>query len=151
MTRNIRRTRPAILAAGAIAAATVALTGASPAQAAPAPEADATHQVIASSTLGTDVRVTVTAVRSTADPLAATVKLSLYTYTDGAWHRADQTTVGGTDSWFWYPLTGPQAVCTFSTSSTPPDPIGVSLLVTPSIGCSPLYQYSVVNGHLVAG
>ncbi|MFF8726825.1 hypothetical protein ACF073_10070 [Streptomyces sp. NPDC015171] len=108
-------------------------------------------RTIASSVLGTDYKITLTAVRSTADPTAASVRLQVYTHTGGAWTESDRVTVGEVDGWFWYPLTGSGAVCDFSTASTEPAPLTVSLLITPSIGCSEPTHYVVKQGRVFAG
>lgn len=108
-------------------------------------------QVIASSVLGSDYKVTLTAVRSTGDQYAASVRLQVYTHTKGAWKESDRVTVGAVDGWFWYPLTGSGAVCDFSTASTDPAPLTVSLLITPSIGCSEPAHYVVKQGRVFAG
>jgi hypothetical protein len=107
-------------------------------------------QVIASSVLGGDYKVTLTALRSARDQYAASVRLQVYTHTGGAWKESDQVTVGDADGWFWYPLTGSGAVCEFSTASTEPAPLTVSLLVTPSIGCSDPAHYVVRQGRVFA-
>lgn len=104
---------------------------------------------IASSVLGRDYKFTLTALRSKADPLAATVHLRVFTRKGDAWKESDRTTVGAPDDFFWFPVTGRHAVCTFSTSSTEPAPVAVSLLVTPSIGCSPEETFEVENGVFV--
>ncbi|MCF6525399.1 hypothetical protein [Streptomyces sp. JJ36] len=106
---------------------------------------------IASSVLGRDLKFTLTALRSQADPLAASVELRVFTFRGGTWKESDRTTVGETDGFFWFPLTGRQAICTFSTASTEPAPVAVSLLVTPSIGCSPTENFEVENGRFTSG
>lgn len=58
--------------------------------------------------------------------------------------------MGEADGWFWFPLTGKVAVCEFSTASTEPAPLTVSLLVTPSIGCSEPAHYVVKQGRVLA-
>ncbi len=106
---------------------------------------------IASSTLGSDYRVTLTALRSTDDEYAASVRLQVFTRSAGAWKESDRVTVGNTDGWFWYPLTGKSAVCAFSTASTEPAPLTVSLLLTPSLGCSDPAHFLVKQGRIHAG
>ncbi|MFE6402482.1 hypothetical protein [Streptomyces alboflavus] len=106
---------------------------------------------IASSVLGTDYKLTLTALRSTDDQYAASVRLQVFQQRDGAWKESDRVTVGDVDGWFWYPLTGKGAVCAFSTASTEPAPLSVSLLVTPSIGCSDPVRYVVKQGKVFAG
>lgn len=59
--------------------------------------------------------------------------------------------MGEADGWFWYPLTGRGAVCAFSTAGTQPAPLRVSLLITPSIGCSEPARYVVEEGRVRAG
>lgn len=104
---------------------------------------------IASSVLGKDFKFTLTALRSQSDPLAASVRLQVFTFQGGTWKESDRTTVGAVDSWFWFPLTGPHAVCKFSTASTEPAPVAVSLLITPSIGCSPDKNFEIKDGRIV--
>ncbi|CAL9349566.1 hypothetical protein SUDANB176_00445 [Streptomyces sp. enrichment culture] len=106
---------------------------------------------IASSVLGSDYRITLTALRSADDAYAASVRLQVYTKTGGAWKESDRATVGDVDGWFWYPLTGEGAVCEFSTAGTEPAPLTVSLLVTPSVGCSDPVRYLVKEGRVYAG
>ncbi|NJQ01856.1 hypothetical protein [Streptomyces zingiberis] len=99
--------------------------------------------------LGDDRKITVTAVRSRTDRYAATLRLAVLAEERGRWVVEDRTTVGERDGWFWFPLTGEGAVCSFSASDRAPEPITLSLLVTPSIGCSQVYRYEVVNGEIV--
>ncbi|MFC7512685.1 hypothetical protein ACFQV4_30575 [Streptomyces thermocarboxydus] len=40
-------------------------------------------------------------------------------------------------------------MCAFSTSSTQPAPLAVSMLVTPSVGCSPTANFRVDSGRIV--
>ncbi|MEW1873090.1 hypothetical protein AB0420_34260 [Streptomyces caelestis] len=104
---------------------------------------------IATSVLDGDFRFTLTALRSRTDPFAASVRLQVFTFEDGAWRESDRAPVGEADSWFWFPLTGRHAVCAFSTSGTEPAPVAVSLLVTPSIGCSPTESFRIDDGQIV--
>ncbi|MET9765683.1 hypothetical protein ABZ016_42580 [Streptomyces sp. NPDC006372] len=108
-------------------------------------------QQIASSVLGSDYKLTLTALRSTEDEYAASVRLQVYTKSGSAWKESDRVTVGDVDGWFWYPLTGKGAVCQFSTASTEPAPLTVSLLRTPSLGCSEPATYLVKEGRVYAG
>lgn len=107
---------------------------------------------IASSILDADenVKFTLTAVRSTADPLAASVRLKAFVRKDGRFVLTDSVRVGAVDGWFWFPLTGRGAICEFSTASTDPAPVAVSLLITPSVGCSPTEQFEVREGQFTA-
>lgn len=107
-------------------------------------------QVIARSVLGRDFTFTLTALRSEEDPNLASVRLRVFTFQDGKWKQSDQATVGDVDGWFWFPLTGRHAVCEFSTAGTEPAPVAVSLLITPSVGCSPTEDFEVVDGRINA-
>ncbi|QOV33899.1 hypothetical protein IM697_27370 [Streptomyces ferrugineus] len=132
-----------LLMAGALGAAGAGTSNATAA----APQ----KQRIASSVLGSDYKITLTALRSTRDEYAASVRLQVYTHSGGVWKESDRVTVGEVEGWFWYPLTGKGAVCEFSTASTEPAPLTVSLLVTPSIGCSEPAHYVVKEGRVYAG
>ncbi|WP_189954012.1 hypothetical protein [Streptomyces alanosinicus] len=147
-TRGVATAACTLLLAAGLGAASA---GAASAGAAGARTAAPRNQVIASSVLGGDYKVTLTALRSPEDPYAASVRLQVYTHTDGTWKEPDRVTVGDVDGWFWYPLTGSGAVCQFSTASTEPAPLTVSLLITPSIGCSEPAHYVVKQGRVFAG
>ncbi|GAA3774516.1 hypothetical protein GCM10022403_006770 [Streptomyces coacervatus] len=108
-------------------------------------------QQIASSILGSDYKITLTALRSSQDQYAASVQLKVYTHDSGTWKESDRVTVGDVDGWFWYPLTGSHAVCQFTTASTELAPVDVSLTITPSIGCSQPAHYVVKQGRVYAG
>lgn len=145
-TRSRRGTAAALTALMATALG-AAGAGASNAGTAAPPQ---TRQ-IASSVLGTDYKITLTALRSTQDEYAASVRLQVYTQANGAWKESDRVTVGEVDGWFWYPLTGEGAVCQFSTASTEPAPLTVSLLLTPSLGCSDPTNLLIKEGRVYAG
>ncbi|MFD5266404.1 hypothetical protein [Streptomyces sp. NPDC058335] len=147
LARNHNRTRLGV-AAGlvALSATVLGAAGASAAGTA-APQS----RQIGSSVLGSDYRITLTALRSADDQYAASVRLQVHTQTGGAWKETDRVTVGDVDGWFWYPLTGSGAVCEFSTASTEPAPLTVSLLLTPSLGCSDPTHYVVKEGRVFAG
>ncbi|MEV5357741.1 hypothetical protein [Streptomyces sp. NPDC052693] len=139
---------------GATAALTLTLAAALGAAGAGASSAGTTApqtRQIASSTLGSDYRITLTALRSPQDEYAASVRLQVFTQSGGAWKESDRVTVGDVDGWFWYPLTGKGAVCEFATASTEPAPVTVSLLLTPSLGCSEPAHYTVREGRVYAG
>ncbi|GGW96432.1 hypothetical protein GCM10010297_17890 [Streptomyces malachitofuscus] len=104
---------------------------------------------IASSVLNEDFKFTLTALRSRTDPLAASLRLQVFTFEDGTWRESDRGLVGKADSWFWFPLTGRHAVCQFSTSGAEPAPVAVSVLITPSIGCSPTESFRIDNGRII--
>lgn len=114
----------------------------------PQPGTAGQSREIASSVLDQDLKFTLTALRSGTDPRAATVQLRVFTFQNGVWAESDQATVGDVDGWFWFPLTGRHAICQFSTASTNPAPVAVSLLVTPSIGCSPAENFQVKDGQI---
>lgn len=144
------RTR-GVLATAALLAVAASTLGAADAGASTArPAAPQTRQ-IASSVLGADYKVTLTALRSTGDAYAASVRMQVYTHSGGAWKESDRVTVGDVDGWFWFPLTGSGAVCRFSTAGTEPAPVTVSLLLTPSLGCSAPAHYVVEHGKVHAG
>lgn len=106
---------------------------------------------IATSVLDRDLKFTLTALRSQTDPLAASVRLQVFTFENGAWRESDRAPVGEADGWFWFPLTGHHAVCEFSTAGTEPAPVVVSLLITPSVGCSPTENFQIENGQIIPG
>ncbi|MFF0886612.1 hypothetical protein ACFY3O_28895 [Streptomyces sp. NPDC001046] len=117
---------------------------------APQAQAQAQQKQIASSVIGSDYKITLTALRSAQDEYAASVRLQVYRQSGGAWKESDRVTVGEVDGWFWYPLTGRGAVCAFSTAGTEPAPLTVSLLLTPSLGCSEPAHYVVRDGRVYA-
>jgi hypothetical protein len=125
-----------LLAAGGAAVlagtALVASTGATTAMAGAAGQ---TTQ-LASATVGTDLTVTVRAQR--------TGESSANVYLAFAGHGS-QWSERVPGEWFWYPLTGQGAVCEFSVTSLPNTKpvVGLSLLITPSIGCSDTLRYTV--------
>lgn len=144
-TRTRRRT------AALLTALTATALGAASAGASSAGTAAPQTRQIASSQLGSDYKVTLTALRSAQDEYAASVRLQVYTQSNGAWKESDRVTVGEVDGWFWYPLTGTGAVCEFSTASTEPAPMTVSLLLTPSLGCSDPTHLVIKEGRVYAG
>ncbi|MFF0158786.1 hypothetical protein ACFYRY_14815 [Streptomyces sp. NPDC005263] len=151
LVRNQYRNRTRRAATAAVTLLMAAGLGSAAAGASSAATVPAQTRQIASSTLGSDYKITLTALRSTEDEYAASVRLQVYTKTGSAWKESDRVTVGDVDGWFWYPLTGSGAVCEFSTASTEPAPLTVSLLVTPSIGCSEATHYVVKQGRVFAG
>jgi hypothetical protein len=100
--------------------------------------ADATGQStqLASVTVGTDLTVTVRAQRTGTS--SANVYLAFSSH-GSQWSER----VPG--DWFWYPLTGQGAVCEFGVTSRPGTKpvVDLSLLITPSIGCSDTLHYTV--------
>jgi hypothetical protein len=91
---------------------------------------------LASATVGADLTVTVRAQRT--GESSANVYLAFSSH-GSRWSER----VPG--DWFWYPLTGQGAVCEFSVTSLPDTKpvVGLSLLITPSIGCSDTLHYTV--------
>ncbi|MFF4507815.1 hypothetical protein [Streptomyces sp. NPDC001401] len=151
LVRNHRIRRAATAGVTLLAAAVLGTAGATASNAeTAAPQTQQTQQ-IASSVLGSDYKITLTALRSPEDEYAASVQLKVYTHDSGTWKESDRVTVGDVDGWFWYPLTGSHAVCDFSTASTEPAPLDVSLMITPSIGCSEPAHYVVKQGRVYAG
>jgi len=148
LLRNQRSRRAATAAVTLLMASVLGTAGAT---ASNAETAAPQTQQIASSVLGSDYKITLTALRSTQDEYAASVRLQVYTHDSGRWKESDRVTVGDVDGWYWYPLTGSQAVCEFTTASTEPAPVAVSLTITPSIGCSEPAHYVVKQGRVYAG
>ncbi|MFI1733591.1 hypothetical protein ACH40E_31120 [Streptomyces acidicola] len=107
---------------------------------------------IASSVLDADenIKFTLTAIRSTADPLRASVRLKAFMRQNGKFVLSDEVRVGAVDGWFWFPVTGRGAICEFSTASTNPAPVTTSLLITPAIGCSPPQSFELRDGKFEA-
>lgn len=130
----------ALTTLGAAGAQATAVRGAQPAE----------GRQIASAVVGQDYKITLTALRSTDDEYTASVRMRVYEMEGGEWTETDQAAVGERDGWFWYPLTGPRAVCEFSVAGTNPAPIEVSLLITPSIGCSPTEAFVIKDGRIQA-
>lgn len=148
---SLARTRTRRGTAAVLTALMAAALGAAGAGASNAGTAAPQTRQIASSVLGTDYKITLTALRSTQDGYAASVRLQVYTQANGAWKESDRVTVGEVDGWFWYPLTGTGAVCQLSTASTEPAPLTVSLLRTPSLGCSEPTHLVIKEGRVYAG
>ncbi|WP_017624189.1 hypothetical protein [Nocardiopsis chromatogenes] len=92
-----------------------------------------THR-IATTTFGSDLKIALTAHRS--GEYEAIVELVAFRHGKSGWRPVDRAPVG--DTWFWYPLTGKGAVCDLALSNRPGDEPSatVSLLLTPSLGCS---------------
>jgi hypothetical protein len=140
----------------ALTAAAATLVPSGSVQASSNSTAAATTIQIASATLGQDFRATLTAVRGPSDggAPAATVEIAAYERSDGndGWRLLGQQTVGQANNWLWNVVTGPQAICRFSTSDNSPYPIEVRLLVSSSIGCSEAtYNFHVDKYGLLVG
>jgi hypothetical protein len=151
MTNVMRRPRAllASLAAGLAAVLALALVLVS----APAGAAASTRTV-AEATLHANTKVVVTATKASADHGAptATTRLAVYQRSaSGDWRLLGQRVIGKAGGWFWYVLTDRGSVCAFNLREAPTLRIDVSLLYSPSIGCSPVYHYHLHNSQLVSG
>jgi len=151
--KNLRsRILGLLLASTAVAAIMlpVSLAHASPQHA----SSTATAQ-IAVTTLGTDFRTTLTAVRGSGGggTPVATVRVAAFERSAGKWKLIGRQLVGERNSWFWNVVTGKDAICRFSASGQSPYPIEVRLLVSDSIGCSAAtYNFHIDKyGALVPG
>ncbi|WP_017558582.1 hypothetical protein [Nocardiopsis baichengensis] len=137
---------PALLLTATAAAGATAGSNEQAGQSGPAaPTADsasgpATHR-IATTTLGSDLKIALTAHRS--GEYEAIVELIAFRHGKDGWRPVDRSPVG--DTWFWYPLTGKGAVCELTVTNRPEgDPSAtVSLLQTPSLGCSEPYTVPI--------
>jgi hypothetical protein len=142
-----------LLVTGA-AAASVLVGGSGPEggdrTARPVSSVDGGEHEIAVARLG-DLRVTVTAAReSDEDAPTATVHLTVEERADGTWVQVDREPVGERGGWFWYPLTGRGAVCMLAAGDTEVRSTELSLLLSPSLGCSPIHRFELRDGDLVA-
>jgi hypothetical protein len=149
MTNVMQRLRalPASLAAGLAAVLALALVSA-PAGAA------ASTQTVAEATLHANTKIVVTATKVGADQGAptATARLAVYRRSaSGDWRLLGQRLIGQAGGWFWYVLTDRGSLCAFELREISTLRIGVSLLHSPSIGCSPVYRYQLHNSQLVSG
>jgi hypothetical protein len=96
---------------------------------------------IGSTTLGTDLKVTLRAYKS--GDYDAKVDVAAFRYENGAWRPVWREPVPGT--WFYYPLTSKGGVCSLKVGNAPQaaPTVDVSLLITPSIGCSDPQHFTV--------
>ena len=138
-----------------VAAVSAVLLPVGIADASPKPAASPATR-IALSQLGTDFRVTLTAIQGPsqgAGSPVATVKVAAYHRSAGTWKLIGRQTVGRSNAWFWNVVTREDAICQFSASGLSPYPMEVRLLVSDSIGCSAVtYNFHVDKyGALVAG
>ncbi|ASU84514.1 hypothetical protein CDO52_18415 [Nocardiopsis gilva YIM 90087] len=139
------RLRRAVIAAAAAPLVLTAVSASASPSSAPAPAASAdaheTHR-LATSQFGTDLRTTLTATRvGTYD---ATVEVVAYRMETHGWKVVDRAPVDG--PWFWYPLTGRGGVCELGVADRPGEKeitVSVSLLQSPSLGCSPMREISL--------
>jgi hypothetical protein len=96
---------------------------------------------IGSTTLGTDLKVTLRAYKT--GQYDAWVYVATFRYANGAWQPAWHERVPG--NWFWSPLTGKGGVCSLAVGNQPQatPTVDVSLLITPSIGCSDTLHFTI--------
>ncbi|WP_329246047.1 hypothetical protein OG417_50920 [Actinoallomurus sp. NBC_01490] len=136
--RLIRRCITAALAIGVIGTTTAAFAESSSAAPSTTPRAAASEgQEIGSAALGTDLKVSLRAYKT--GDTDALVDVDAYRYSEGAWQPVWHERVPG--NWFWYPLTGKGGVCSLAVTNE--GAITVSLLITPSIGCSDPLHFTV--------
>lgn len=136
--RLTRRPITTALVIGVVCTTITALAGSSAATSSTVPRpAAAEGQEIGSTTLGTDLKVSLRAYKTS--DIDALVDVAAYRYSGGAWQPAWHERVPG--DWFWYPLTGKGGVCSLAVTNA--GSITVSLLVTPSIGCSDPLRFTV--------
>jgi hypothetical protein len=132
----------------AFVAAIVVLTV--PLAASAAPDASATATIARGSAGSFGVQVTVTKTSAGGAP-SATANVAAFEKTGGKWKPLGRLRIGRSNGFFWKVLTGPRAIRQFSIGNSTPQRVSVQLLVTPALGWSPVYQFHVQNGKLVAG
>lgn len=95
---------------------------------------------IGSAVLGTNLRVSLRVYRN--GPYDAWVDVATFRNVAGKWQQSWHGRVPGT--WLWGPLTGTNGVCSLAVTARPGEvaAIDVSLLITPSVGCSNLAHFS---------
>jgi hypothetical protein len=93
-----------------------------------------------------DLEVIVTATRGPSEGGAPTATVSFEAFRLAGGERVplgSDDAVGRPNGWFWYVVTGPAAVCRFSVDDHPPIMLKLSLLISPSIGCSDVFRYGL--------
>jgi hypothetical protein len=110
------------------------------------------RKVIASAT-SPGFRVSVAALKGVDQtPATATVKVVAFDRINSEWRQLGHPLLVGTrDGFFWNVITGPHALRQFSISNDSPERGTLRLLVTPSIGWSPLFRFHIESGVLVRG
>jgi hypothetical protein len=96
-----------------------------------------------------DYRLTLTARRlDEEEPPTATVSMRVTSKADG--EITDEAVVGSPGGFFWFTLTGSDAVCEFRSELTPDGAaeVSVQLLLSPSLGCSDPYPFALSAGEL---
>jgi hypothetical protein len=129
--------RRAAMIGALITAAAVLLTAAAAVGASAAPNWPQ-HRQLAVATLSS-FKVVLTATRTSGQPPRATVTASGYRRSGGRWKLISTQRIGQASQWFWFSV----ATCSLTTTqfqgSSPTRRVAaikVSLLATPSIGCS---------------
>jgi hypothetical protein len=110
------------------------------------------RKVIASAT-APGFRLQVVALKSVDQtPPTATVKVVAFQRANGEWRQLGRPLLIGTrEGFFWNVVTGPHALRQFSISNDEPQRGTLQLLITPSIGWSPLFRFHIEDGRLVRG
>lgn len=81
------------------------------------------------------------------EPPTATVTLQVTRV--GATEPADESVVGAADGFFWFVVTGTDAVCEFSAESTAEGAeVSVQVVESQSMGCSDTFQFDLTAGEL---
>jgi hypothetical protein len=95
-----------------------------------------------------DYRLTLTASRlDEEEPPTATVSMRVTSKDDG--EIIDEAVVGSPAGFFWFTLTGSDAVCEFKSELAPEGAeVSVQLLLSPSLGCSEQYRFGLSAGEL---
>jgi hypothetical protein len=155
MTARIRRTSRATGVGLAVVAALA--TGLLTVSSAGAGAGDGERAVIGeASSNGLRVRVTASRVEQPkGGPPAATVRIAAFERSGGRWRRlGGALTVGEEGGWFWRVVTRPfgvrKLVLARVGGSAHPDRIGLRLLISPSIGPTGTFRFTVQDGKLVA-
>jgi hypothetical protein len=111
----------------------------------PATARPATRRIVYAK-LDHDLEVIVTATRGSGEGGAPTATVSFDAFRLVGGERVplgSDDAVGRPNGWFWYVVTGPAAVCRFSVRDHPPIMLKLSLLISPSIGCSDVFRYGL--------
>lgn len=146
----MRFTGVAVGAAVAIGAAGAGIASAST-RPAPAHHPSVSRQ-IATTTLGNDSRVTLTAFRvGRGSHARATVRLSVYRRCASGWRLTARRTVGEAHAWSWRSVTAHHTIEAFSTSSVGRQEIRVRLVTTRRVTSSASYAFHVDGGKIVNG
>jgi hypothetical protein len=102
-------------------------------------------------------RVQVEAVRTPGGGGApgARVRTAAFERRGGAWARLGRALpvrpAPGAEEFFWKVVTAPGALRDLSVTTAPPQRISLRLLISPSVGVSPISRFHVEDGALVRG